>query len=146
MNKLIQLFFILILYVYFSYNINFGCNIPSSHLCTPKFSGKIKPSYLHRSYRYNPNFYVDKKLKIDYNQIPPILLLSLGIILSSWLCYLNICRHVNYVSFNIALNLHCKEKRLPLSFQKFWVLLLLMMLGFLASEYPQDLFLCIFFM
>ena len=130
MNKLIQILFLISsLYVYYSYNFICGCNTPPPVLI------------LRSSYRCDQNFYVDRKL--DHNKIPQMFLLSVGVIIISWSRYLNLYRHVNYVTFNVALNLHSRKKRLTSSFHFLCPLSLLMFIGFIASEYPLDLIICI---
>ena len=70
-------------------------------------------------------------------------LLIIGVIIFVWSCYLNLCRRVKYVTFNVALNLQSRKTCLASTFHTFWPLSVLMIVGFLAMEYPLDLIICI---
>ena len=61
-----------------------------------------------------------------------------GLLILLRLSCLHLCNQVTYVTFNTNLNLYSKKKYISKSPQYIWLLLSIIMLGFLLCEFPKE--------
>ena len=79
-----------------------------------------------------------EKIGLKWISMPQIILLGSGLVSLFWFILLHLCNQVNFVTFNTNLTLF-KKKSNPI-FPKFWLYLLLVLLGLLLSEYPENFY------
>ena len=77
-----------------------------------------------------------EKIRLNWINIPQIILFGFGLISLFWLLLLHSCNQVKYVSFNTNLNLFKKKSNHV--FPQLWFYLILVLSWLLVSEYPED--------
>ena len=73
---------------------------------------------------------------LNWINVPQIVVFGFGLVGLFWVILLYLCNQVNFATFNTNLTLF--KKKSNLTFPKFWLYLLLVLLGLLLNEYPED--------
>ena len=77
-----------------------------------------------------------EKIGLNWINVPQIVVFGFGLVGLFWVILLYLCNQVNFATFNTNLTLF--KKKSNLTFPKFWLYLLLVLLGLLLNEYPED--------
>ena len=102
------------------------------------FSYVFTPCHTPLPHRQNLRKFDKKCEKIELYSIniPQLILLSFILVSLFWLLLLNICSHVEYITFNTNLNLYKKKSNFITP--EIWIYFLLMLSWLLLSAYPED--------
>ena len=84
-------------------------------------------------------------IEINCYDVFQILILSFGVFFSLWLLIVHCSMHVNYVNFNINLNLYSRKNSSSVSFEYILTFLSQILLVILLNEHGIDYFLLLFF-